>query len=192
MIFKFVSFNENMVYFPKMYQKSICNENLEEVFKLQYSDDCDDYIKEIEFWKDWIDDNLLNKEIKITNDELLDNFLHDLKNNHNNYLNKSYMVWNREFDNGEKEVILIEACSKCDEMADLLSVIILSNLFNSHMEQRERDRVRPTIIQDFVPEWGASHYPVKYRNGAPIIVNDHGVVSLADICKTPNANKKAA
>jgi hypothetical protein len=70
MIFKFVSFNENMVYFPKMYQTSICNENLEEVFKLQYSDDCDDYIKEIEFWKDWIDDNLLNKEIKITNDQL--------------------------------------------------------------------------------------------------------------------------
>jgi hypothetical protein len=183
MIFKFVSFNEDMVNLPKMYQTSICNENLAELFKLQYSDDGDDYIKEIEFWKDWIDNNLLNTEIEITNDELLNNFLHDLQNNHNNYFNKSYMVWNREFDNGEKEVILIEACSKYDEMADLLSVMILSNLFSSHMGQRERDKVRPTAIQDFVPEWGAPTYPVKCRNGAPIIVNDLGVVSLADICK---------
>jgi hypothetical protein len=192
MIFKFVSFNEDMIYFPKMYQTNIDNENLDEIFKLQYSSDCDDYMKELVFWRNWVDENLSNPASGVHKEKSQKDFLEIWKLNCNIYPYKSYMIKNRKFDNGEREVILIEACSKCAEMADLLSVMILSNLFSSHMEQRERDQVRPTAIQDFVPEWGASHYPVKYRNGAPIIVNDHGVVSLADICKTPNANKKAA
>ena len=98
MIFKFVSFNEDMVYFPKMYQTSICNENLEEIFKLQYSSDCDDYMKELVFWRNWVDENLSNPASGVHKDKSQKDFLEIWKLNRNIYPYKSYMIKNRKFD----------------------------------------------------------------------------------------------